>query len=331
MKEYKQISDEERVKISAWLELGLCQSEIALRLGKHRSSISRELTRNTFRYDGSVKTWKAKHQIRERRKQKSLLQRKLVKDSRLRAGVVRLLKKYYSPEQICGRLKKIRGNSDPDFCLCPETIYRFVYEQRPELRTYLRQQKGKYRRRYRSLQRIEERKKLLNNRRIDKRPAIVETRQRIGDWEGDTVVGKNRSGYIVTMVDRKTGYLVAKTTRTKEANKVRKAIEESFEDIPSRYKQTTTFDNGTEFMEYEQLEQATGLDVYFAYPYHSWERGTNENTNGLLRQFFPKTRDFSNITQTELDHAVSLLNNRPRKRLNFRSPAELFHSCCTWD
>jgi IS30 family transposase len=329
MKEYKHINDEERVKISAWLELGLSQTEMASRLGKHRSSISREFTRNAFRYDGSVSTWQAKNQIKKRRKEKSLCQRKLVKDSPLRAVVVRLLKKYYSPEQICGRLKKIRVNSDFSFSLCPETIYQFIYQQRPELRTHLRQQKGKYRRRYRSLQRIAERKKQLNSRRIDKRPAIVEARARIGDWEGDTVVGKNRSGYIVTMVDRKTGYLVAKATKTKEAYKVRKAIEESFEDIPRKYKQTSTFDNGTEFLEYEQLEQATGLDVYFAYPYHSWERGTNENTNGLLRQFFPKTRDFSNITQQELDHAVSLLNNRPRKRLLFRSPAELFHTCCT--
>src|SRR3989338_6892140 len=179
----------------------------------------------------------------------------------------------------------------------------FLYEKRPSLVTCLRHQKNKYRKKRGSWARIE-RNKAMKIKRITERPPIVEERSRIGDWEGDTIVGKEKTQRILTYVERK--------SRFGMENK----------------RHTLTRDNGPEFGDYDRtLEKKTGMDVYRATPYHSWERGTDENWNGLMRQFFPKRTFFATITEYDVQRAVRMLNDRPRKRLGYKTPREVFGGC----
>jgi IS30 family transposase len=198
-----------------------------------------------------------------------------------------------------------------------------VYEDRPDLKEYLRCKKRKYRKRHGTLAREEEREK-AKKKWIDTRPEIVETRQRIGDWEGDTIRGGDRKSAVLTHVERKSGYLLANRLERALAEKVRLITVETFEEIPRKKKFSITYDNGSEFAEHATTEIMAQIAIYFANAYHSWERGTNENTNGLLRQFFPKGTDFTKITDSDLQEAVELINNRPRKRLNYHTPKEVF-------
>jgi IS30 family transposase len=161
---------------------------------------------------------------------------------------------------------------------------------------------------------------------IDKRPRMVDARKRLGDWEGDTVEGRKGSGFFATYVDRKARYTVAVKVADKAAATVTAATLKSLGQLPPVKVKTVTFDNGREFAGFKELEQGLDMRSYFARPYHSWERGTNENTNGLLRQFFPKGMDFGLVRQGDVDKALDLLNNRPRKCSNYRTPAEVFWS-----
>ena len=215
--------------------------------------------------------------------------------------------------------------------MCHETIYTFIYEVRPELVKYLRRQKNKYRRKRGSQARIE-RNRVSKIKRIEGRPAIVETRGRLGDWEGDTVVGKEKTQRILTYVERRSGYALAEKLDVVTAEIVEEKTEKLFLAIPHEKRLTLTRDNGVEFGDLDRLlEERTGMEVYRANPYHSWERGTNENWNGLLRQFFPKGTNFATITSYDVQEAVKLLNNRPRKRLGYMTPREYFRECCVSD
>ena len=160
---------------------------------------------------------------------------------------------------------------------------------------------------------------------IDERPEIVDGRSRVGDWEGDTVVGKGRTGYVLTNVDRASRYTVARKLERQTAQSVEEAMYDAMRRMPQAKRQTQTFDNGKEFARHETIALRLKLAVYFAHPYSSWERGANENTNGLLRQYLPKSRDFSTLTPAELARYTWQLNNRPRKCLSYRTPAEVFH------
>ena len=170
----------------------------------------------------------------------------------------------------------------------------------------------------------EKQREKLKKRRIDTRPQIVEEKGRIGDWEGDTILGKDRQ-YILTHVERKSGLILADKLDVVTAEETRKKTIMRFKRIPREKKKTITYDNGSTFSQHELTERNTGFTIYFAYPYHSWERGCNENANGLLRQFFPKKMAFATITQKEIQKAVRLLNHRPRKRLNYKTPYEVFY------
>jgi len=163
-------------------------------------------------------------------------------------------------------------------------------------------------------------------RRIDERPIIVESRERLGDFEGDTIQGSEKVHRILTHVERKSGLLLADKVR-QSAKDVRETAVRRLKDFP--HLQTITYDNGLEFSEHEIIERETKATIYFAYPYHSWERGANENANGLLRQFFPKKSAFAAITQKQIDQAVALINTRPRKRHGYQTPREIFQQCCT--
>jgi IS30 family transposase len=233
-----------------------------------------------------------------------------------------MIERYWSPEQIAGRLKHLYPN-DRVRHVGKDSIYKFIYEERKDLVKYLRCQKGKYRRRYGTRIREKQREE-LKKRRIDQRPVMVEKRERIGDWEGDTIVGQERTKQILTHVERKSGLLLADKLEYSTAEETKDKTIERFKSIPKKKKRTLTYDNGSTFADYELTEKKSGIEIYFAYPYHSWERGTNENTNGLLRQFFPKKSAFAMITQEAIDEATNLINNRPRKRLNYLTPNEVF-------
>ena len=226
---------------------------------------------------------------------------------------------YWSPEQIAGR-----WNSDCEGKhIGKDSIYKFVYEKRKDLVKYLRCQKGRYRRKYggRILdkQREEQRK-----RRIGQRPEIINQRLRLGDWEGDTIRGQGNSGHLLTNVERKCGYLIAARLDRASVESVNKFTIKYFQRLPKEKRLSITYDNGSEFSGFDTIEEQTGMTAYFANAYHSWERGTNENTNGLMRQFFPKKSRFDNITKERLDQVVKLINHRPRKRLNYLTPHEIF-------
>lgn len=314
---YSHITKEQRFKIQSWLEIGMNQRDIACRLGKDESALSREIGRNK-NSSGKYTAGLADKASRKRRKSGKRSSRKLIKDKRLRRAVLALLRKKKSPEQIAGRRKRL-GKS----YVVHETVYRYIYDYAPRWKVYLRQKKGEYRRRHSTKER-EYRREQAKKRRIDERPAIVELRTEIGHWEGDTIKGKEKTTAIATHVERVSGYGIGDKINHVTAENIKHKTAQSFKRIPEDKKKTETFDNGTEFSEYELLERETGMKIFFAYPYHSWERGTNENFNGLLRQYFPKGTPFATITQKDVNRAVRELNHRPRKRLNYLTPYEVF-------
>lgn len=321
--QYHHITKEERLQIEAYSKAGKSKAATAILIGRNRSSVGRELKRNKQR--GSPYLARRANRISVKRIAKANTRPKRIV-GKLKSYVASQLKIYWSPEQIAGRWHLQYPKRQT---VCHETIYQFVYKKRPDLKTYLRCKKGKYRRRHGTNNR-EKRREEAKKKRIDVRPAIVETRTRLGDWEGDTIVGREKTTHILTHADRKSGYLLADKIPNATAKLVRETTTQKFKRIAKKNQHTTTYDNGTLFAEHETLERDTEMSIYFAHPYHSWERGTNENTNGLLRQFFPKGSAFDPITKRRLDLAVKLINTRPRKRLNYLTPDEVFnHNCCT--
>ncbi len=318
---FKHITSFQRNELSALLRAGLKQDEVAILLNKTASAICQELKRNGCDNKSGYDARIAKQRTKERRIEANQRFRKLDSNEWLKRYIVKRLKQYWSPEQISGRLK-VDYSDDRTKQIGKDSIYKYVYNERKDLVKYLRCNKGKYRRRYgtriREKQRREKEKK-----RIDSRPEIVEKRERVGDWEGDTIVGKDNS-HILTHVDRKSGFGTADKLVRGLAELTRITTQERFSKISESKKYTITYDNGSTFAEHELTEKRTKIDIYFANPYHSWERGCNENFNGLLRQFFPKKSSFVMITQERIESVVKLINNRPRKRLNYLTPAEVF-------
>lgn len=314
---HQQIRAHEEKMIEKLLKANKSQKEIADILERSTSTISREIRRNLDKNKNYVA--KVARQKKKKRRRKSNQKFKILKTgSTIRQYVVRKLKTYWSPEQIANKLI-IRFNKS---IICHETIYQFVYNDRPDLIKFLRHRKNKYRKRHGTIAREMAREEA--KKRINQRPEIVKKRERIGDWEGDTIRGGDKKSAVLTHVDRKSGYLIANRLDRAIASSVRAVTLEIFNKLPKNKLQTITYDNGSEFAEHEITEKHLKKAIYFAYPYHSWERGTNENTNGLLRQFFPKGTDFTKITDYDLQNAVNLINNRPRKRLNYLSPKEIF-------
>jgi IS30 family transposase len=310
---YTRIRKEDWSVIARMLRAGYAGAEIARTLGKDPSAVNRHINQHGGR-DG--------YDAREVRRRRHMTRVDAMENIRSLKGsllhsVVRLLKKHLSPEQIAGVLK-LKGKT-----IVASTIYRYLNERAPHLKRYLRSSKGKYRRRYGTKKREKAREE-AKKRRIDERPGIVERRERLGDWEGDTMLGRDKRVRIVTFVDRRSGYLIAFLLPKMRATLLASLSAARFRHIPKEKRKTLTLDNGVEFSAWELLEEKSGMTIYFAYPYHAWERGSNENTNGLLRQYFPKDLDFNLITVNELAHAVKLLNDRPRKRLKFKNPRQIF-------
>jgi transposase, IS30 family len=312
---YQQLSLRARFRLETYKELGLKQCEMAERLGVHPSTIGRELRRNGG--VGEYRARRAQSLGAQRRKVGKKKSKKLLTNTLMRAVLQEKLLLSWSPEQITER---VRRQGEP--MVCKETIYQFISQELPLWKQYLRQKK-RSRRKY-GTRRRERAREEAKKKRIDTRPALVETRERLGDWEGDTIVGGERTSGILTHVERKSGYLLADVFQKKSAEWVQKKTVERFAALPEDRKYTLTYDNGSEFSDHERLERFSGIPVYFAYPYHSWERGTNENTNGLLREFFPKKMMFASVEQRDVDRVVTLINHRPRKRLGYLTPHEVF-------
>lgn len=301
---YTHITREERYQIYALKKAGHKQYEIAEVLKRNESTISRELARNSGRRGYRPK------QAHSKSVERQAINARVIDDATWQFAQDRLMEQW-SPEQISGHA-----------AISPETVYQRVYANKRAgglLWKNLRCQKQR-RKRY---GKAERRGRIPNRLSIDDRPAIVETRSRIGDWEADTVIGKNHRQAIVSIVERKTGFTLIRKVERKTAQAVSEAMIELLN--PHRKKvHTITSDNGKEFAGHEEIANKLKADFYFAHPYSSWERGTNENTNGLIRQYFPKNRDFTTITQQEIDMAMERLNNRPRKRLGYKTPSQVF-------
>jgi IS30 family transposase len=308
---YKHFSLKERFRIETLLSLNWKQCDIASDMNRAESSISKEIRCNggVLKYDARSAHSRARI-IRKKGCRKS---KKLINNPELASLIESKLELSWSPEQIAGRLD----------ILCHETIYQWIYVERKDLIKYLRRKKNKYRRRYGTKIR-EKRREDDKKNRIDTRPTEVEEKKIIGHWEGDTIVGGEKTTAITTHVERVSGYLIADLLLDKKALKLANSTISSFEKISSIQKKSITYDNGTEFSRHDKIEKETGMDIYFAYPYHSWERGCNENCNGLIREYFPKKSLFGILTQNDVDDVVNLINHRPRKRLGYLTPHEVF-------
>jgi len=312
---YRQITSGERYAISALRRRGLSARAIASELGRAHTTVSREIRRNSCN-DGGYRPFKASHRTRGRR---SRSRRNARITPETWAIVERYLRLDWSPEQVAGFLR-VEGI----LRISHESIYIHVWHDKAcggELWMHLRQATKKRRKRYGA---YDSRGRIAGKRHISERPPEVETRCEVGHWEIDTVMGTEHGrNSVVTMVERATGYLtMGKLERHCAADAVVRCVEliERHADRVS----TITADNGTEFHSYKQIEAATGVDFYFATPHHSWERGTNENTNGLIRQYLPKRTSQAHVTQDDCDAIAAKLNSRPRKRLGYKTPEECY-------
>lgn len=315
------ITQEQRVELSLLIRLGHTQRNAALVLGVSPSTVSRELHRNATQ-SGSYHAASARVLHRSRRAAANALRQKLLAYPQLARAVERKLAANYSPEQVVGWL----SGSGAKLRVCTQTIYDWMYVHARHLLVHLHCRKGKYRRTGGNSQRKAFRAKQRAYRSIDIRPPHIAHRKSYGHWEGDSVVGTAQSGAIATFVERKSGYLLAVVLPDKTAKSFELAAKHCFAAVPPKYRQTLTLDNGVEMSNYEEMERQNQLKIYFAHPYHSWERGTNENTNGLLRFYFPKRASFAGLTQGQLDLAVQQLNTRPRKRLGYKTPKQVFEA-----
>ena len=309
----------ERESIFEFLTLGFSNTEIAKRLGKHRSSIGREIKRNTI--NGKYSPHKAQEKYKSRKKQCGA-KRKL-ENNILLVYIQDKLENGWTPEQISGRskLKKL-------FNISFKSIYNAINSGLLLPNTVeLLPRKGKKRKNGSK----ETRGIIPDKKMITERPKEANNRSEIGHFESDTIIGSAKQGAIMTYVCRKSRFLIAELMADRKAATFNQETIENFKYIPPEYVRTFTSDNGKEFSGFKELEKKLEIDTYFANPYHSWERGTNENTNGLLRRYFPKGTDFRNLTKAEVNQAAYAINNRPRKCLNWKTPQEAFWGeiyCC---
>jgi transposase, IS30 family len=312
MSTYHQLTQTQRYQIYALRKAKHTLAEIAEIIGVHKSSVSRELKRN-----------RGKRGYRPQQAHELALERRSRSAPRITtqnwAVVEKLLRQDWSPEQISGRLEKERK-----LRISHEWIYQYILTDKQaggDLYKHLRCQKQR-RKRYGTYDR---RGKLPNCRSIEERPALVNTRKRLGDWEVDTVIGRKHKQAMVTLTERKSRFALVGKVKQRTAKAVRKQICDLLAPVKDKVL-TMTSDHGKEFAEHECIAQTLDLKFFFAHPYAAWERGANENMNGLLRQYFSKDCDFQSVSKKEIDHALSRLNHRPRKTLRFKTPFEVFYN-----
>lgn len=305
----------QRYEIEICLAKKMSLTEIGDYIGKNKSVISREIKRNS---DLRIKEYKADLAHKKARSRHVSKPKKKYWTAEIEDYVTKHLEKDFSPEQIIGRAK-LDGYS----CTSHERIYQFIWQDKKDggtLYQHLRT-KGK---RYRKRGNNKDTRGLISGRvDIEQRPDIVDKKERIGDLEIDLVIGKNHKQALLTINDRSTGILLMDKVESKEAKEIEYktvALLENWSPIIF----TITSDNGKEFANHQQIAHQLNIDFYFAKPYHSWQRGANENLNGLVRQYFPKDCDFTMITKQQIIDVQTILNNRPRKRFDFKTPNEVF-------
>lgn len=312
---YTHLTEDERYQIKELLDEGMSPTVIARQLGRAPSTISRELKRN--RGERGYRPRQAQLKAKERQ----LLNHGMTRiDAEVWCEIEEQLRLDLSPEQVVGS-RQLANKMTPSH----EWIYRHIYRDKNnggDLHTHLRCQK-KRRKRYAGGR--DKRGQIRNRCSISERPAVVEKRSRVGDWEADTVLGKQESMAIVTLVERKTGYLVARKVEQRKAEQVRNAIIIELSGF-DEFVKTITFDNGKEFAEHDIIAEVLDAKTYFADPNASWQRGSNENTNGLLRQYIPKSTSLDDISDIDLQWFVERINKRPRKRLGWKSPHHEFYT-----
>jgi len=313
---HKHLSLEERYYIEIALKKGNSQNMISKALNRSQGTISKEISRNKgergYRYKQADRLANARHKEKPKNIKMTDEIKLFIKEQ--------LESNQSSPEQIVGRLKKVQNLS-----LHHESVYRYIIQDKRdggELYLHLRHKQKPYRKRYGSAS-TNSAKGIPDRVDIDERPEIINNRQRVGDWEGDTVIGAKHKGAIVTLDERVSKLRLALPMVGKLALDTKEAIIELLEPIKPFVK-SITFDNGKEFAKHKDIANSLECDTYFAKPYHSWERGQNENANGLLRQYFPKGMSFVDIARKEVIEAVHKLNSRPRKCLNYATPYEVF-------
>jgi len=315
---YKRVTEAERTLLYRWSQEGAGPREIGRRLGRAASSISRELVRNSGRRGYRPKQAHAKARARARRPGPRRFTAAVQADAeaRLKAG--------WTPE-IIGQRARLEGRA----WVCKETIYKHIYADAKAGGTLWQYLPRARRKRRRRCPRHEGRGRgrIPNQRMIDTRPAEVETRQSVGHWEGDLINGVQESGNLLTLVERKTRYLLIRRTDSKAADEILGALCALLAPLPAAVRRSLTLDNGKEFAWHEALAQITQMDVFFAKPYHAWERGTNENTNGLIRRLHPKKASFAGIGRAELQRIETFVNDRPRKCLGWMTPTEAMIAC----
>lgn len=311
------LSEGQRYTIAAMKSSGYSQKAIAAAIGRDKSVVSREINRNSDGRSGEYKSELAqrKYESRQKGKKKAIHFTEAIEEL-----VVKELRDKLSPEQIAGKAKR-EGKA----CVSHERIYQFVWKDKKkggDLYTELRTTGKRYRHRGASK---DKRGQIQGRVDIAERPEIVEKRERFGDLEIDTIIGKDHKGAILTINDRATGMVRIKKLNGKNAEELAEKTIEVLE-VWREWIHTITSDNGKEFACHEQISQALGIDFYFAKPYHSWERGSNENLNGLIRQYIPKRTDFSLVSEEYIEWVEHELNNRPRKRFDYDSPFDIFIS-----
>ena len=313
---YRQITFAERYTLGLLRQRGLAPATIARVLGRHRSTIGREVRRNSANSDGTYRPQLADWYAHGRRARSRRNTRFAPADW---SRVAALVREDWSPEQIAGWLRRHRI-----LTISHETIYRYLWADKQaggQLHSHLRGARKKCRKRYGA---YDSRGRLAGKRPITARPTAAETRSRFGHWEGDTMLGAGQAGpCVLTLVERKSGYVAVGKLRRRTGADVNQRAHRLIRAQPRRVR-TLTVDNGTEFHSYAALERRIATRFYFATPHHAWERGTNENTNGLLRQYLPKGASMVHLTQHDCNRIAAKLNRRPRKRLGYRTPEECY-------
>lgn len=313
--EYRQLAQGERYVMARMIRQGYSYRAIGAVLDRSASTITRERKRNATHHDGHYRAEKA-HQYamarrRSTRKQDQYSQQEWEE-------IAGLVERKWSPEQIAGRARSLRKR-----CMSKETIYRYIRRDRRAGGQIWRQLRivSKFGRKRRGSPAT--RGRLVGKRHISERPKAVELRVRIGHWEGDTVMGSDMRHCVLTLVERVSGYVIIKKLKARTKEQAAAALKQAINEA-KRKVLTITLDNGTEFHDYEKVEAEHRVKFYFATPYRSWERGTNENTNGLIRQYLPKGTCMREVTQADCDAIAAELNDRPRRRLGFKTPSERF-------
>jgi IS30 family transposase len=311
------LNRDDRIRLGVLLRLGIRITDCALGIGFSRQAVNIEVKINGGRkhYNPYLADRKAK----ERRRVANQCHRKFTTDNWVTRTTLRLLGIGWSPEQIVGRIEL--EQLEKPFCIA--TVYNNANKDK-EISKLLPRKHNKYRRRADGNERKKQREELSNMKSIEVRPKDIDLRSELGHWEGDTIIGKERTARILTHVERKTGYLVADLLQEVSSQIVRQQTIKRFKHMPKNKVKTFTYDRGTEFSDFEFVERELEISAYFANPYHSWERGTSENTNGLIRRYFPKGTYFGNLKKEQLKQVVRQINHRPRKRLGYRSPYEEF-------